>query len=92
MNTNKKEKNADSYEPPMLDYKDQLDISTNIIGNKDKKLSFKAALDSQLKEQAIKTTEERAIEMMKDGYKIEDIAKVLGKGKIEIELLLKFHS
>ncbi len=92
MNTNKKEKNADSYEPPMLDVKDQLDISTNIIENKDKKLSFKAALDSQLKQQAIKTTEERAIEMMKDGYKIEDIAKVLGKGKTEIELLLKFHS
>ena len=92
MSINKKEKNADSYEPPILDVKDQLDISTNIIENKDKKLSFKTALDSQLKQQAIKTTEERAIEMMKDGYKIEDIAKVLGKGKTEIELLLKFHS
>ena len=92
MNINKEEKNADLYEPPMLDVKDRLDISTNIYENKTQKLSFKTAFENQLKQQAIKTIEERAIEMKKDGYNIEEIAKVLGKGKTEIELLLKFHS
>ena len=92
INTNKEEKNTDAYEPPISDVKDQLDISTNIYENKNEKLSFKAALESQLKQEAVKTTEERAIDMMKDGYNIEEIAKTLGRGKTEIELLLKFHS
>ena len=92
INTNKEEKNIDAYESPISDVKDQLDISTNIYENKNEKLSFKAALESQLKQEAVKTTEERAIDMMKDGYDIEEIAKALGKGKTEIELLLKFHS
>lgn len=84
-------KNIDSYEPLMPDVEDQLDISISSYESENEKLSFKAALDSQLKQQAAKTTEERAIEMMKDGYNVEDIAKVLGKGKTEIELLLKFN-
>lgn len=86
------EKNNDSYDPPMPDVKDRLDISISSDESKNEKLSFKAALDSQLQQQAAKTTEERVIEMLKDGYNAEDIAKVLGKGKTEIELLLKFHS
>lgn len=80
------------YEPPMPDVSDQLELSVAAPENKDEKLSFKEALESQLKQQTVQSTEEQTLEMKKKGYNIEDIAKKLGKGKTEIELLLKFHS
>ncbi|MBD3109416.1 hypothetical protein IEO70_13795 [Bacillus sp. AGMB 02131] len=83
---------SNHYEPPMPDVEDQLELSVITGENKeekDNKRSFKETFEHQLKQQS---SEERAVEMMKNGYNIEDIAKELGKGKTEIELLLKFHS
>ena len=79
------------YEPPFVDVKDQLDLSSSIEEDKDGMNTFKAVFDSQMAQQVVKSTEERAIEMKKDGYTIGEIAKSLGKGKTEIELLLKFQ-
>ena len=43
------------------------------------------------KQRAMMPWEERAVEMNRNNYRIEEIAKELQKGKTEIELLLKFH-
>ena len=43
------------------------------------------------KQRAKMAWEERAIEMNRNNYRIEEIAKELQKGKTEIELLLKFY-
>lgn len=86
---------SNHYEPPVPDVEDQLELSVIADENKeekDNKRSFKEAFEHQLKQQTQQSAEERAVEMRKNGYNIEDIAKELGKGKTEIELLLKFHS
>ena len=46
---------------------------------------------SRRKQRAVMPWEERAVEMSRNNYRIEEIAKELQKGKTEIELLLKFH-
>lgn len=38
------------------------------------------------------TTEQQAVELYRNGKTIEEIAKVMQRGKTEIELLLKFHA
>ncbi|WP_339215514.1 hypothetical protein [Solibacillus sp. FSL W8-0372] len=38
------------------------------------------------------TTEQRAVELYRNGKTIEEIAKIMQRGKTEIELLVKFHA
>jgi len=45
---------------------------------------------AEAKEEKEKTLLDQAVELQKQGKKLEEIAKILNKGKTEIELLLKF--
>jgi hypothetical protein len=48
-------------------------------------------VESQEEVIAIKSIKEQAVMLSKQNVELEEIAKKLGKGKGEIELLLKFH-
>ena len=57
--------------------------------------SFKNTFQEQLtlhNRQKEEKVEDQVLQLKKDGYNVEEIAKKLKKGKTEIELLLKFHS
>lgn len=50
------------------------------------------AYKTQKKEKPVQTVEERVYDMYASGQTIGAIAKELGKGKVEVELLLKFNN
>lgn len=56
------------------------------------KAYVKNAYHAQKKEQPVQTVEQRVHEMYVRGKSTETIAKELGKGKTEVELLLKFNN
>lgn len=56
------------------------------------KAYVKNAYKTQKKEKPVQTVEERVYDMYARGQTIGAIAKELGKGKVEVELLLKFNN
>ncbi|MFS0782273.1 hypothetical protein [Bacillus sp. 1P06AnD] len=89
-------KQADSYEGLVNEVTDQVELShANVEPNKSieqEKHGFKDLLKQQLKSEKQLTLPEQVMKMKNDGLTEEEIAKQLGKGKTEIELLVKFHA
>jgi hypothetical protein len=54
-------------------------------------ITYAELINDTDQEVVVKSVKEEAIMLSKEGLSLEEIAKKLGKGKGEIELLLKFH-
>jgi hypothetical protein len=82
----KAEKQVPTYLPNIEQIKDQVDISMTHINHE--KISSSNNTEMNKEMQSIM---QQALQLHRQGKTIEEIARILEKGKTEIELLLKFQ-
>jgi hypothetical protein len=82
----KAEKQVPTYLPNIEQIKDQVDISMTHINHEEISSSNNTEMNKEMQ-----SIMQQALQLHRQGKTIEEIARILEKGKTEIELLLKFQ-